>query len=258
MIFEKRFFGVAACAVTLLGLATTASANITGTGCLVQGSAAQTGPSTVAQFTGACTTAGTGNLGIYTFSLNTSGTTATVQLNIPPGTTGAAFVTNGSPNTGGSILTDSAATGAALAQGPGTTASTVNMSGGPGNTFGGCGANGCYNTWWDISFLLTGNVAPTAETITHDDGVVVLVNNVAELSAPGPTSASPSPFTFSGSTGQRVDILYDECCGAPATLSFSLPLGTPVSGVPEPGSIVLFGTAVLGVVFQVRKRRNLA
>jgi len=257
MIFEKRFFGVAACAVTLLGLATTASANITGTGCLVQGSAAQSGPTTVSQFTTACTTAGTGNLGIYTYSLNTSGTTASVNLNIPPGTTGASFVTNGSPNTGGSILTDSAATGLALAQGPGTTASTVAMSGGPGNTFGGCGTNNCYSTWWDISFTLTGNVASTPVTVTHDDGVVVIVNGVAELTANGPTSAENSMFNFSGSAGQTVNILYDECCGAPAQLTFALPLGTAPS-VPEPGSIVLFGTAVLGVVFQVRKRRNLA
>ena len=60
MQFERHVFSVAACAITLLGLSTSASAMITGTGCVMTGIPAQTAPSSVAAFNSACAGTTTG------------------------------------------------------------------------------------------------------------------------------------------------------------------------------------------------------
>ena len=62
MSSKRRFFPIAACAVMMLGLSTAASANITGTGCIVSGTAGQTLRLPLWQISAGCPAAGAANL----------------------------------------------------------------------------------------------------------------------------------------------------------------------------------------------------
>jgi PEP-CTERM motif len=88
-------------------------------------------------------------------------------------------------------------------------------------------------------------------TVTHDDGVTFLVNGLTVLSAPGPTAPTTDTFTYTGSTGtQSFDFAYGECCGAPAVLETTL---VPSTSVPEPGTLAILGTVLIG--FGAMRRR---
>jgi len=243
MIFERRFYSLAACAVTLLALSTTASATITGSGCVVQGAANQTAPATVAAFTAACTAVGAANQ--FTFS------PATDNLNyiLPSGGTNTAtgFLASGG--------TACVGTGCSVIGSTGQATTVIPT---------GCTPS-CSSTLYLFHYVI-GTGEPTTlnfGTITHDDGITLLLNGVAvtPASAAAPTSAAGTVVGNQAGlfAGESVDLLFDECCGLPAQLTANLPGEANIqSTVPEPGSIVLFGSAVLGVVFTLRRRKNLA
>ena len=105
-----------------------------------------------------------------------------------------------------------------------------------------------------------GNISVTSPnpfTIAHDDGATFVVNGMTVVNAPGPTSPSTTPGTYTGAASGSVPftLIYTECCGGPAVLQVSLlaPVSAPV---PEPGSIALFGTAVCAFVWNLRRRRK--
>jgi hypothetical protein len=92
-------------------------------------------------------------------------------------------------------------------------------------------------------------VAGTTYSITHDDGITVLLDGVPIIISPGPQSGTVSTFTASGV--HNIEILYGECCGNAATLTSNLP-----ANVPEPGNLgLVLGTLLTGFGLLFRRRR---
>jgi hypothetical protein len=91
-------------------------------------------------------------------------------------------------------------------------------------------------------------------TVTHDDGLTLVIGGVDLGFSPGPTSPTTTIATYTGPSGNFPFLLvYGECCGGPAVLQVDLPF---TAAVPEPESyaLMLAGLGALGFVARRRRR----
>jgi len=133
----------------------------------------------------------------------------------------------------------------------GTTVANTNLAAGIEN----CGASSasCFSTIMSLTDTTDHLVNGTTYTFFHDDGIQVYIDGTLVLDASAQTSPENSSFVFGGVTGTHTaEIIYDECCGAPAVLTSNL--FVPPTTVPEPASIALFGTVLFGVVAGLRRK----
>jgi hypothetical protein len=104
-------------------------------------------------------------------------------------------------------------------------------------------------------FLNSGN---NSFVVGHDDGVVLTIAGLGTVvNAPGPTGFINTPFNVNnpGAAGSFPFTLdYAECCGPPAVLLFQIN-GTTIGGpVPEPSSLVMITTGLVGGALAFRRK----
>ena len=92
-------------------------------------------------------------------------------------------------------------------------------------------------------------------TVTHDDGLTLIIGGLDLGFNDGPTAPVTSTATYTGPSGNfSFQLVYAECCGGPAVLQVDLPFSnTPV---PEPATLALVGAALAGMGWGRRRKLN--
>jgi hypothetical protein len=91
-------------------------------------------------------------------------------------------------------------------------------------------------------------------TVTHDDGLTLIIGGVNLGFSPLPTAPITSIATYTGPTGNfAFQLVYAECCGGPAVLQVNLPFSN-VAAVPEPTTLLLLGSGLAGLAAWRRKQ----
>lgn len=93
-------------------------------------------------------------------------------------------------------------------------------------------------------------------TVTHDDGLSLIIGGLNLGFSPGPTGPVTSLATYTGPSGNfAFQLVYGECCGQPAVLQVDLPFRDAPT-VPLPGALPLLATGLGVLGFVAAKKRQ--
>lgn len=167
-----------------------------------------------------------------------------VPPSLTPGTAGVTFTAPSDP-----LSFNPSDTGAIY-----TLGTWLASAGATGSYFGGAtSSDSLDNTIMNI----TGTVSVTTGeqfTIQHDDGATLIIGGVTVIDDPGPTSAVETTETYTGPSGNETfQLVYGECCGAPASLVVDLPLNSTVPELSTWGMMAV-GFGAIGFVAYRRGR----
>ena len=103
----------------------------------------------------------------------------------------------------------------------------------------------------------TSLVAGTTYEFTHDDGMLLYLtgnglSNALEINSASPTAADTSWFSVSTTGTYSYEVIYAEVNGGPAVLSADV----TSSATPEPSSLLLMGTGLLGLAFALFRKNK--
>ena len=123
------------------------------------------------------------------------------------------------------------------------------------NTAGTLGSfmdNGVVGTFVQFTGVVTVTNGMTF-TVTHDDGLTLIIGGIDLGFNPGPTAPITNTVTYTGPSGTfAFELDYAECCGGPAVLQVELPL----QAIPEPSTYALMGLGLTGIGLALRGRRQ--
>jgi len=167
-----------------------------------------------------------------------------IPANVPGSTPDVTFDVNSPFNFSGTSVT----VGTWL-----SSSSAFNVSENTPGTLASLMDNGTSGTLLEFTGLVTVTNGMTF-TVTHDDGLTLIIGGVDLGFSPGPTAPTTSTFTYTGVSGNLpFQLVYGECCGGPAVLQVELPF---TAAVPEPETYALMFGGLGLVGFMARRRKT--